>query len=176
MKYSEFLEIAKSTNIEPKQHFLLWKTWRFELSSYLVDAINEYTAFNPKYKNVKEMFRSDNNIGIILKKFRKLRVVTQEGINEKIYNMDRILANCDIEHDDSRLEVIYFPLVYTHCPECSLTVKKMSSEGVWVCICKYYWIDAFYNVEEIKQIRGITDTTTPKENIEKIEKETKLPF
>lgn len=173
MKYSEFLELAEKTGFESKQHFLLWRTWRFEKFDYMEDALNEYLALNPKVKNVREMFRSENNIGIILKKYRKLRVVTKEGIKEKLYNMPRILANCDIEHDD-RLEVIYYPLVYIRCPTCFAMVKMMGSEGVWHCVCGYEWIDAFYNIKEITRIRGITDTTTPKENIKKIEG--KLPF
>ena len=175
MKYSEFLEVAKLTNIEEKQYFLLWRTWRFELSTYMSDVLNEFTAINPKCKNIRDMFRSENNIGIILKKYRKLRVVTNEGLNEKLYNMDRILANCDSEHDD-RLGVIYYPLAYIRCPTCFAMVKMMCSEGVWRCVCGYEWIDAFYNVEEISRIRGVADTTTPKENIDKIEKETELPF
>ncbi len=174
MKYSEFVELAQKTGFEEKQWFLLWKTWRFELSAYMSDALNEYLAFNPKVKNVREMFRSENNIGVILKKHRKLRVVTQEGIKDKLYNMDRILANCDIEHDDSRLEVVYYPLAYIHCLECSKTVYKMCSEGVWRCVCGHEWIDAFYNIEEIMRVRGVVDNTTPEKNIEKLQEQ--LPF
>jgi len=174
MKYSEFVEFAQKTGFEEKQWFLLWKTWRFELSSYMHDALNDYLAFNPKVKNVREMFRSENSIGVVLKKYRKLRVVTQEGIQEKLYNMDRILANCDIEHDDNRLGVIYYPLAYIRCLKCGVTVKKMGSEGVWQCVCGESWIDAFYNVEEIAKIRGIVDTTTPKENVDKLQEQ--LPF
>jgi len=176
VKYETFLKLAKATKFEEKQWFLLWKTWRFEKADYMEDALNEYLAFNPKVKNVREMFRSDNNIGIILKKYRKLRVVTQEGIREKLYNMDRILANCDAEHDDKRLEVIFYPLAYKQCPKCFKIVYKMCSEGVWKCDCGEDWIDAFYNVEEITRIRGITNTATPEENIEKIKKESELPF
>ncbi len=176
MKYDDFLRIANTTNFESKQHFFLWKTWRFELSSYLPEAINEYTAFNPKYKNVRDMFRSENNIGIILKKFRRLRIVTKEGVEENLYNMDRILSNCDAEHDDRQLEIVYFPLVYIRCPECFIMVKKMSGEGIWLCFCGHSWIDPFYNIETIKKIRGIVDTTTPKQSIEEIEKSTELPF
>ena len=175
MKYDEFLKIANTTNFESKQHFLLWKTWRFELSSYLSEAINEYIAFNPKYKNVRDMFRSDNNIGIILKKFRKMRAVTKEGVEEKLFNMPKILSNCDVEHDGGRnIGVISFPLVYIRCPECFVTVKKMSGEGIWLCFCGHYWIDPFYNIETIMKVRGIVDTTTPKQNINKLEEE--LPF
>lgn len=174
MKYEAFLKFAKSTGFEEKQWFLLWKTWRFEKASYMEDVLNEYLAINPKVKNVREMFRSENNIGIFLKKYRRLRVVTKEGIQEKLYNMDRILANCDIEYDDSQLGVIYFPLVYIKCPECFTMVKKMSGEGIWLCFCGHTWIDAFYNIETIKKIRGIVDTTTPKQNIDKLEEE--LPF
>ncbi len=175
MKYSEFLELAEKTGFESKQHFLLWRTWRFEKADYLNDALNEYLAFNPKVKNVREMFRSDNNIGIILKKYRKMRVVTQEGIKEKLYNMDRILANCDIDQGETP-KIIYYPLVYIHCLKCHITVKQLCSEGVWRCVCGENWIDPFYNIEEITRIRGITNTATPKENIKKIEKETELPF
>ena len=173
MKYNEFLEVARLTNIEEKQYFLLWRTWRFELSTYMSDVLNEFTAINPKCKNVREMFRSENNIGIILKKYRKMRIVSVEGIKDKLYNMGRILANCDVNQGETP-KIIYFPLVYIRCPECFATVKKMSCEGVWHCVCGYEWIDAFYNVKEISRIRGVVDTTTPKENIDKIEKE--LPF
>ena len=177
MKYSEFLELAEKTGFESKQHFLLWRTWRFELSGYMQDALSEYLALNPKVKNVREMFRSDNNIGVILKKYRKMRVVTNEGLNEKLYNMDRILANCDIEHGE-KPDVIYYPLAYIRCSKCPVTVKKMCSEGVWRCVCGHEWIDAFYNVKEIMRVRGMTDTTIPKKNIEKVEKSigSDLPF
>ena len=173
MKHSEFLELAQKTGIEEKQWFLLWRTWRFEKSDYMEKAISEYLALNPKVKNVRDMFRSENNIGVILKKYRKLRVVTNEGMNDKLYNMDRILANCDHDHDN-RLEVVYYPLVYVRCLKCPVIVKKMCSEGVWHCVCGYEWIDAFYNIKEIMKVRGIPDDTTPKENIDKLQE--KLPF
>jgi hypothetical protein len=175
MKYIAFEHFAKATKIDKKQYFLLWRTWRFEKADYMQDVLNEYLAINPRCKTVRDMFRSSNNIGIILKKHRRLRRVTVEGLKENLYNMPRILSNCDINHGE-RPGVIYFPLVYTHCPECNLTVKKMSSEGVWMCICKYYWIDAFYNVDKIKEIWGIKDQTTPEENISIVEKSQELPF
>ncbi len=176
MKYEIFLKFAKATKFEEKQWFLLWRTWRFEKADYMEDALNEYLALNPKVKNVREMFRSENNIGVILKKYRKLRVVTKEGVQENLYNMPRILANCDHERDSNQLETIYYPLVYSPCPKCFATVKMMSSEGVWRCVCGKTWIDPFYNVEEIQRIRGIVDDTTPKENIEKIKKQSELPY
>jgi hypothetical protein len=174
MKHGDFLLLANKTNLDSKQHFLLWRTWRFEKADNVKNALNEFLAINPKCKTVREMFRPERvNIGVFLKKYRKLRVVTQEGINENLYNMPRILANCDIDHGE-KPGVIYFPLVYTHCPECNLTVKMMSSEGIWMCVCNYYWIDAFYNVDKIKEIWGIKDQTTPEENIKTLEGQ--LPF
>lgn len=169
MIYSDFLRLAEKTGFKGNQHFLLWRTWRFEKDFYMDDVLDEFFAINPKCKNVREMFRPERtNIGVYLKNYRRLRVVTQEGIKEKIYNMDKILKNCDIEHD-KKVQQIYFPLVYIRCFECGRTVKKMSSEGVWVCICKYYWIDAFYNVDTIKKIWGIKDQTTPEKNVEQVE-------
>jgi len=173
MKYETFLKLAEATGFEGKQHFLLWRTWRFEKADYMENALNDYLAINPKVKNVREMFRSENNIGIILKKYRKMRIVSKEGIQEKLYNMDRILANCDIGQGETP-KILYYPLVYIRCLKCPVIVKKMSSEGVWQCVCGYNWIDAFYNIEEIAKIRGIVDTTTPKENVDKLQEQ--LPF
>lgn len=169
MKYDSFLKFANSTGFKENQYFLLWRTWRFEQTSYMENVLKEFFAINPKCKNVRDMFRIEyTNIGVYLKKHRRLRVVTQEAINENIYNMDKILKNCDIDHDEN-LQRIYFPLVYIRCPECYRTVKKFQSEGVWCCICENYWIDQFYNIETIHRIWGIKDQTTPKKNIEQVE-------
>lgn len=169
MNYNEFLRLANFTNFDEKQYFLLWRTWRFEFAEYTEEALKEFFAINPKCKNVREMFKPEQvNIGVYLKKHRRLRVVTQEGINENIYNMDKILKNCDIGQDEN-LNQIYFPLVYTDCPNCHRKVKKFQSEGVWCCICENYWIDQFYNIETIHRIWGVKDQTTPEKNIEQVE-------
>ena len=176
MDYDEFLKLAEFTGFKSNQWFLLWRTWRFEKPVYMQKALDEFFAINPKCKNVKDMFRVERtNIGVFLNKYRRLKVVTQEGINDKLYNMDNILKNCDIGHDED-LQRIYFPLVYIRCLECHRTVKKFQSDGVWCCICDNYWIDEFYNTETIMKIWAMTDQTTPEKNVSIVEKSQELPF
>jgi hypothetical protein len=176
LKYHDFLKFADSTGFKENQYFLLWRTWRFEKVNYTEKALKEFFAINPKCKNVKDMFKVENtNIGVYLKKYRRLRVVSQEGINENIYNMDMILKNCDIGQDED-IQRVYFPLVFIKCDNCQRMVYKFQSEGVWCCVCENYWIDAFYNVDTIHRIWGIKDQTTPEKNISIVEKSQELPF
>ena len=173
MEYSEFVKLAQKTGLSEEQFLIFWRHWRFEKTSYMTDALNDYSAFFPEAKTFRDFYGTSRNMGIILKKYRKMRIVSPEGIKDKIYNMPKILSHCGVEHDEN-IETLYFPLVYIKCQKCHRTVKKFQIEGVWRCVCGYEWIDAFYNVKEIMRVRGMTDITTPKENIDKLQE--KLPF